>query len=130
MGDKTIGNDLDNARISFSKVWIPKSSLLDRYSGIEGNEYVQRVAGISNMDMIGQRLYTGRTVIAASSLVFARTLYKTTKNYTDNKQCWQPKGQMRLSDVPQIANLYLEADKELTRVEALSATVQRDLGNC
>ncbi|CAE7428021.1 ACOXL, partial [Symbiodinium sp. CCMP2592] len=55
------------------------------------------------MDMIGQRLYTGRTgwdiapsfptwhprhplhVIAMSTLVFARTLYKSAREYADNK---------------------------------------------
>jgi len=130
MGFKTIGNDLDNARVSFANVEIPKSALLDRHAGIVNGEYQQKKQGISNMDMIGQRLYTGRTVIAASCLVFARTLFRSTKKYTDNKRCWQPKGTMQLSEVPQIANLYEEADKALTRVEALCAAVQRDLGNC
>eukprot|EP00435_Cladocopium_sp_Y103_P065956 s1398_g28.t1 len=42
MGDKTIGNDLDNAEISFSKVWLPKDALLDKYAGIQDGEYVQK----------------------------------------------------------------------------------------
>jgi len=130
MGDKTIGNDLDNARISFSNVWLPKTALLDRYSGIEADEYVQRKPGVTNMDMIGQRLYTGRTVIAASTLVFARTLYKTAMNYTDSKKCWHPKGSVALSDIPQLSTLYREADRELSRVEALRDVCESRLGEC
>jgi alkylation response protein AidB-like acyl-CoA dehydrogenase len=130
MGDKTIGNDLDNARIAFKDVWIPKSALLDRYSGIENNEWVQRQKGVSNMDMIGQRLYTGRTVIADSALVFARTLYRSAKAYSDSKRCWHPKEQPSLSDMPQLSTLYAEADAELSRVEALRGAVQMELGSC
>ena len=42
--------------------------MLDRHCAIdeESGRYVQRVAGVSNMDMIGQRLYTGRMVIAGA----------------------------------------------------------------
>mmetsp|Transcript_48242 Transcript_48242/g.86987 ORF Transcript_48242/g.86987 Transcript_48242/m.86987 type:complete len:413 (+) Transcript_48242:100-1338(+) len=130
MGDKTIGNDLDNACISFSKVWLPKESLLDRYAGIDDGEYVQRKAGINNMDMIGQRLYTGRTVIAASTLVFARTLYKTAQDYADNKKCWSPHGSVPLSSIPQLAHLYVQADKELSKVEALRDVAEARLCEC
>merc|ERR1740130_583496 len=54
MGVKTIGNDLDNAWISFDKIWLPKSAMLDKYCTIEGDNYVQKVKGIRSMDMIGQ----------------------------------------------------------------------------
>jgi len=130
MGDKTIGNDLDNASISFSKVWLPKESLLDRYAGLENGDYVQRKAGISNMDMIGQRLYTGRTVIAASTLVFARTLYKTAQTYADSKKCWSPHGNVPLSSIPQLSHLYAQADKELIKVEALRDLAEAQLCKC
>jgi len=80
--------------------------------------------------MIGQRLYTGRTVIAASTLVFARTLYKTAKDYTDKKKCWNPKGSISLSDIPQLATLYEEADRELSRVEVLRDVCESRLAEC
>lgn len=130
MGDKTIGNDLDNARISFSKVWLPANSLLDRYAGLEGGEYVQRKQGITNMEMIGQRLYTGRTCIAASTLVFARTLYHRAREYADKKRCWHPSGSIMLSDIPQLSHLYVEADKELSRVEVLRDVCETRLCEC
>lgn len=130
MGDKTIGNDLDNAQIGFSKVWLPKDSLLDKYAGLEAGGYVQRQQGITNMDMIGQRLYTGRHVIAMSTLVFARTLYKSAREYADKKMCWSPQGGMPLSSVPQLAALYLETDKDLGRIEALGQAVEAKLGQC
>mmetsp|Transcript_29242 Transcript_29242/g.68021 ORF Transcript_29242/g.68021 Transcript_29242/m.68021 type:complete len:469 (-) Transcript_29242:97-1503(-) len=130
MGDKTIGNDLDNARISFSKVWLPRTALLDRYAGIENGEYVQYQEGTSNMDMIGQRLYSGRAVIAASTLVFARTLFKTAREYADKKRCWHPKGSIFLSEIPQLASLYKEADQELSRVEALRDLAEGRLCEC
>lgn len=130
MGDKTIGNDLDNARISFKKVWLPKDSLLDRYAGIKDGNYVQHQPGVHNMDMIGQRLYTGRTVIAGSTLVFARTLFASARAYADNKRCWAPKGSISLSEIPQLANLYSLADKELSRVEVLQRCVESRLCDC
>lgn len=130
MGDKTIGNDLDNASISFSKVWLPADSLLDRFAGLEKGSYVQRKKGVSNMDMIGQRLYTGRTVIAESTLVFARTLYRRARQYADNKRCWHPQNSIMLSEIPQLFHLYAEADTQLGRVEALSRVVESRLCEC
>mmetsp|Transcript_33010 Transcript_33010/g.77149 ORF Transcript_33010/g.77149 Transcript_33010/m.77149 type:complete len:466 (-) Transcript_33010:234-1631(-) len=130
MGDKTIGNDLDNARITFSNVELPKSALLDRYATIEGGEYKQRQAGVSNMEMIGQRLYTGRAVIAASTLVFCRSLYGDARQYADNKKCWHPDGDLMLSDVPQLASLYVQADKEISRCEKLRDAIELRLCEC
>mmetsp|Transcript_34836 Transcript_34836/g.55959 ORF Transcript_34836/g.55959 Transcript_34836/m.55959 type:complete len:464 (-) Transcript_34836:30-1421(-) len=131
MGVKTIGNDLDNAWISFSNVWLPKTALLNRYGDMENNKYVQKQAGIRTMDMIGQRLYTGRAVIARSALVFTRALYASTRKYTDNKKCWTPKGDdMRLSEIPQLASLMLEADETLTKLESFVAAVEGRLEAC
>jgi len=131
MGSKTIGNDLDNARINFSKVWLPKSALLDRFGGIsDKGDYVQHDKGTSNADMILQRLYTGRVVIAGSTLVFARSLYKRTREYADSKACWAPKAKMTLSEVPQLAHLYQEADQHFHRVEALQRSVEVGLSHC
>jgi len=132
MGVKSIGNDLDNAWISFSNVWLPKDSLLARYGYIdEQNQYVQRQKGIRTMDMIGQRLYTGRAVIARSALVFARMLYASTREYSDKKMCWAPKGAgMPLSEIPQLKSLYQEAEGELSHMEGFISEVERRLQDC
>merc|ERR1719341_322394 len=131
MGVKTIGNDLDNAWISFKNVWIPKDALLSRYGYMEGNAYVQRQKGIRTMDMIGQRLFTGRTVIARSALVFTRMLYASTREYTDKKLCWAPQGaSVMLSQIPQLGALFTEADQKLTSVEGSLARIEQRLADC
>merc|ERR1712224_740384 len=130
MGDKTIGNDLDNAWGHFDGVQLPKDALLDRYGGIENGKYVQRVKGVRTMEMIGQRLYTGRTVIAQSTLVFARTLFAQTKVYSDGKKCWDPSGGLVLSEVPQLQDLFKDADAQISRVEAFAERVETRLCEC
>mmetsp|Transcript_80970 Transcript_80970/g.223938 ORF Transcript_80970/g.223938 Transcript_80970/m.223938 type:complete len:484 (-) Transcript_80970:139-1590(-) len=131
MGVKTIGNDLDNAWISFQNVWLPKTALLDRYGGMDGDTYVQRQQNVRTMDMIGQRLYTGRCVIARSAIVFTRTLYASTRKYTDNKTCWAPKNaSMTLSEIPQLKALFSEADVELSHLERFLLEVENRLAAC
>uniref|UniRef100_A0A7S4V4F9 Acyl-coenzyme A oxidase n=1 Tax=Alexandrium monilatum TaxID=311494 RepID=A0A7S4V4F9_9DINO len=131
MGVKTIGNDLDNAWISFRNVWLPKTSLLDRYGGIEGDKYVQRQQGVRTMDMIGQRLYTGRCVIARSAVVFTRSLYGSTRKYTDNKKCWAPKNDsLTLSEIPQLKALFSEADEELSKMDKFLTQIENRLAAC
>jgi hypothetical protein len=49
------------------RVALPKTSLLNKYCDIIDGRYVQKVKGVSNIDMIGQRLYTGRLVIAGTA---------------------------------------------------------------
>ena len=46
---------------------------------------MQKVKGVKAFDMIGQRLFTGRAVIAQSTLVFTRALFKQTQAYSDRK---------------------------------------------
>lgn len=131
MGVKTIGNDLDNAWIAFNNVWLPKTALLDRYGGIEGDKYVQRQQGVRTMDMIGQRLYTGRCVIARSAVVFTRSLYASTRAYTDNKKCWAPKNAaLTLSDIPQLKALFSEADEELNKMDQFLVQIENRLAAC
>jgi len=132
MGRKTFGNDLDNAWISFQNVWLPKGALLSRYASIdENNQYVQRQKGIRIMDMLGQRLYTGRTVIAGSAVVFTRMLYAGAKAYTDAKKCWAPKGaHIILSDLPQLKTLYKLADAETSRMDVFVSEVERRVSDC
>eukprot|EP00494_Astrolonche_serrata_P034308 UN34577 len=95
MGTKTTGNDLDNAWISFKNVWLDKSALLNRYGKIKNGRYVPTIKGIHTMDMIGQRLYTGRVAVAWGALSFARTIIEQTKGYSDNKLTWSKRVKYR-----------------------------------
>jgi acyl-CoA oxidase len=128
MGPKTIGNDLDNAWISFEHVKLPKESLLSRFADIVDGKYVQKVKNVRNIDMIGQRLFTGRILIGESGLIFAETLYKKTFDYGNNKACWAPGGITHpLSDVPQLRDLYPEARAALSRVHRFHDVVEKEL---
>jgi acyl-CoA oxidase len=80
MGYKTIANDLDNARVWFDSVRLPKASLLRKFADIDttapgGGAYVQvRNGERMRIEVIGQRLLTGRIAIAEAALVSARVL--------------------------------------------------------
>jgi len=87
MGRKTTGNDLDNAWVRFDHLRVPQTALLNRYGSIVNDQYVPTMKGIRTMDMIGQRLFTGRVAVAQAALGFARQLFATTRAYSDNKMC-------------------------------------------
>mmetsp|Transcript_31705 Transcript_31705/g.47215 ORF Transcript_31705/g.47215 Transcript_31705/m.47215 type:complete len:218 (+) Transcript_31705:1-654(+) len=83
------------------------------------------------MDMIGQRLYTGRCVIARSAIVFTRTLYASTRKYTDNKKCWAPKdANLTLSDIPQLQALFSEAEVSVGKMDKFLTEVENRLAAC
>ena len=97
MGDKTTGNDLDNAWIEFDSVKLPYSSLLDKHDGIDvrTGAYVQKNTALgmnerhlTNMDRIGQRLYTGRVAVAQGAHEFRKRLFYKTKAFADQKETW------------------------------------------
>jgi acyl-CoA oxidase len=111
MGKKTVGNDLDNAWISFNNVELPKSALLNRFGDIDDHgQYVQKVKGMPVFHMIGQRLFTGRVAVAQAAYEFRRKLFETTRAYTDTKRVWSPSGpdHIYLSTIPQVKALYEE----------------------
>ena len=112
MGRKTTGNDLDNAWIEFHDVRVPKSALLNRYGDVdaEGRSMHARTRARGPMDMIGQRLFTGRVAVAQAALTFTRGLFAATRAYSDGKRCTMrgDAGQF-LSDRLQPAALYADA---------------------
>eukprot|EP00285_Hemiselmis_virescens_P015016 CAMPEP_0173377968 /NCGR_PEP_ID=MMETSP1356-20130122/1210_1 /TAXON_ID=77927 ORGANISM="Hemiselmis virescens, Strain PCC157" /NCGR_SAMPLE_ID=MMETSP1356 /ASSEMBLY_ACC=CAM_ASM_000847 /LENGTH=503 /DNA_ID=CAMNT_0014330893 /DNA_START=67 /DNA_END=1578 /DNA_ORIENTATION=- len=127
MGRKTIGNDLDNAWIKFDKVKLPKSALLNRYADVEGSEYIQKVKGMPVFHMIGQRLFTGRVAVAQAALMFRKKLFETTKAYASSKQCWTPKGNQPLINVPQIKDIFAQNDRKAAAMEAFLAKCESRL---
>ena len=79
MGRKTIGNDLDNASISFDGAVLPKSALLSRFATIADDGTYKASTGATPMQMIGQRLFTGRVAVAQAALEFRREIFRATK---------------------------------------------------
>lgn len=135
MGPKTVGNDLDNAWISFDHIRLPKSSLLNRYGDLEVDEkgsvkYIQKVKGLPVFHMIGQRLFTGRVAVARAALTFCDEIFNSTKKYTDNKMCWAPKGQVSLSSLPQLAHLYAEGSHTRALLQTFLDRVEEELSAC
>jgi len=127
MGLKTTGNDLDNAWIKFDKMVIPKSALLSRFADIRNDQYVQTTKEKMRIEVIGQRLLTGRVAVAQAALQFTRNLYAQTKEYTDKKQCWSPKGNVPLGSIPHIRALYIDADRTLSHLEHFTRVVEAEL---
>ena len=135
MGIKTVGNDLDNAWIAFNNVHLDKSAMLNRYADLTVDEngitkYIQKVKGMPVFHMIGQRLFTGRVAVAQAALIFCREIFKSTKAYTDNKECWGPQGNVPLSSLPHLNHLYEEAESTCSKIETFVNACERDLSNC
>jgi len=130
MGRKTTGNDLDNAWIKFDNMVIPKSSLLNRFADIRNGQYVQTTNEKMRIEVIGQRLLTGRVAVAQAALQFTRNLYAQTKVYTSKKQCWAPGGDVTLGSIPHISALFAEAEKTLSHLERFTLAVESKLSQC
>eukprot|EP00439_Symbiodinium_sp_Y106_P069494 s1443_g11.t5 len=133
MGRKTVGNDLDNAWIAFHGARIPHSALLNRYGDVQpgnGGTYISKAKGLTNMGMIGQRLFSGRVAVAWAALTFTRKLYEMTRQYSDRKKCWAPKGTSNLTSVPQLNHLYARADSNLAQLESFVGECERQLNDC
>jgi alkylation response protein AidB-like acyl-CoA dehydrogenase len=130
MGRKTVGNDLDNAAIHFDHIKVPKSALLNRYADIVDGKYVQAIKGIRTMDMIGQRLFSGRIAVAWAALTFRKKLFEMTKLYSDNKKCWGPDGDVPLTNIPQLKHLYIEAEDKAKDLETFAWKLEEELAAC
>lgn len=130
MGRKTTGNDLDNAWIHFDNVILPKTALLNRFADVVDNKYVQTTDQPMRIEVIGQRLLTGRVAVAQAGLAFTRKLYAMTKTYTDQKRCWAPNGEPVLGSIPHVSALLSEADDTLRKLDRYCALVEKDLSVC
>jgi len=130
MGRKTVGNDLDNAWISFDQVELDKSAMLAKYAHItEDNKYEVLFKGVRPFDMIGQRLYTGRIAVSQAALEYRRQLFKQTKEYSDNKQIFSFKGSRVLSNIPQLAAIYEENETKMRDIDEFVGSCEKLLSN-
>lgn len=128
MGKKTTGNDLDNARIKFDNILIPKSALLNRFADIKNDEYFQPTEQKMRLEVIGQRLLTGRLAISQASLVFAQKLFKQTKKYAFERKVWAPNNNKEtLGELPQLVHLFDRADYELNKLFDYTNAIEKEI---
>ena len=130
MGLKTVANDLDNAAFAFQNVRLPRSSLLNKFCDIVDGRYVQTTDEKMRIEVIGQRLMTGRMAIAEAALVFAKSLHAKTLAYAEGKVCNGLKGEVPLATMPQLARVIRESDAALDRVIAYCVQVEAELNQC
>ena len=128
MGRKSIANDLDNARIRFDSVFVSRAGLLSKFCTID-DQGVYQQTGKERMriEVIGQRLMTGRLAIAESALVAVRQLFIHSKEYADKKEVNGMRGPLPLAHLPHLVELFQEADAQLTRLETFTASVEARL---
>lgn len=130
MGGKTVANDLDNARVWFDKVVMPKEALLTRFAEIRDDKYHQVGDEPMCIEVIGQRLLTGRQCIAEAALVSARVLHEKTEKYTQTKVCNGLAGEVSLASMPQLASVFEESYAQLDHMIAFTAGVGDRLAKC
>ena len=131
MGSKTIANDLDNARVWFDKVRLPKKALLNKFADLDAQgRYVQVGEERMRIEVIGQRLLTGRQAIAEAALVSARVLHMRTEAYASQKVCNGLSGERTLESMPQMRAVLDESYAALDAMEAFTAGVEERLNEC
>ena len=131
MGVKTIANDLDNARVWFDNVKLPKNALLNKFADInDNNEYVQVTDERMRIEVIGQRLLTGRIAIAEAALFSARVLHMKTEEYATQKICNGLTGETTLSNMPQLKNVLNNSYAKIDKMISFTAAVENDLNDC
>lgn len=130
MGNKTVANDLDNARVWFDNVRMPHSSLLNRFADIQDDKYVQVGDEPMRIEVIGQRLMTGRQAIAEAALVSAKVLHNKAEEYAKKKICNGINGETSLHSMPQLTSVFERSHRELDDMIAYVAGVENRLNDC
>ena len=82
------------------------------------------------IEVIGQRLLTGRLAIAEAAIVCARTLHMRTEAYADDKVCNGLAGESKLSAMPQVRAVFNESYEALDGMSAFAAGVEERLNAC
>lgn len=134
MGKKTVANDLDSASLSFDQVEVPLSGLLQRYCTIDETEqgqgrYVQK-EGKEKMriEVIGQRLLTGRLAIAEMAVEGVKKILNKVEDYAKNKLVHVgPDIDYPLAEVPQLAHILRSSSIQLTQMERYSREIEKSL---
>ena len=90
---------------------------------------------LKKCQMIGQRLFSGRIAVAQAAMAYRKSLYTSTKLYTDGKKCWAPQASSpqelpSLSDIPQLVDLYDEEAVRYERMESFLNACEKELNVC
>mmetsp|Transcript_17952 Transcript_17952/g.41888 ORF Transcript_17952/g.41888 Transcript_17952/m.41888 type:complete len:506 (-) Transcript_17952:123-1640(-) len=131
MGRKTTANELDNAALQFNQVHLAEDTLLDRFAGFDkaGNYSTREGVKRMGIEVIGQRLLTGRLVIAQAQLRYVDGVYRSTCKYAEARKVWHPvEGtDMRLKDVPHVADLLQRCGRVLEEQQNFCNAVEKQL---
>jgi len=130
MGIKTVANDLDNARVWFDQVRLPKASLLNKYCDIVADKYVQVGGERMRIEVIGQRLLTGRMAIAQAAIYYAVSLHMKTEAYAKSKICNGIAGETLLYAMPHVRAVFDESYDKLSGMMAYTSGVEELLNEC
>jgi len=131
MGTKTVANDLDNARVWFDNVKLPREALLNRFADVsDSGDYVQVGEERMRIEVIGQRLLTGRQAIAEAAVLCARVLHMKTEEYARGKVCNGIAGETTLAQMPQLRAVFEESYRQLDEITAFAAGVEERLNAC
>lgn len=82
------------------------------------------------IEVIGQRLLTGRLVIGQSALVSTRKLFSKTRAFAEVKACNGTRGSVALSILPQLRSLMQGAEEAMGRIERFCSAVEERLSVC
>ena len=83
------------------------------------------------IEVIGQRLLTGRLAIAQMACDGVLKLAMETKQYTDKKQVhYAPGMSMPMSELPQLKRVYAEMHERLGKMRRYSELVEKSLCDC
>eukprot|EP01061_Rhynchopus_euleeides_P030328 TRINITY_DN50413_c0_g1_i1.p1 TRINITY_DN50413_c0_g1~~TRINITY_DN50413_c0_g1_i1.p1 ORF type:complete len:563 (+),score=269.99 TRINITY_DN50413_c0_g1_i1:42-1691(+) len=113
MGRKTAFNSLDNADVSFDKLFVPLDGLLSKFSVVtpEG-DYNDPATGEARTKplsfvTIAQRLLSGRLAIAENSIAYFGYVLSQVKDYAETRKVWVAEDkQQTLATLPYIKEVF------------------------
>ncbi|KAK3256136.1 hypothetical protein CYMTET_34714, partial [Cymbomonas tetramitiformis] len=94
---------------------------------IQDDKYVQTTSERMRLEVIGQRLLTGRVAVAQAAVRFGKLLFANTRAYSEAKKCWAPGAEPALSEIPQLQALFREAGAKFERLDQFLGLVQSHL---